>query len=62
MYKRYKLKYQELVELYPNLNIIQHHLYWKLSINSLILNWGRASNATIQPLIKLQSYKNNKSN
>jgi len=27
-----KLNYQELVEFYPHLNIIQHSLYWKLSI------------------------------
>ena len=51
------------MEFYPNLNIIQHYLYRKLSITHLIhpyvnysvFNWGRASNATIQPLIKLQN-------
>jgi len=35
MYKRRKLSYQELVEFCPNLNIIQHSLYWKLSITHL---------------------------
>ena len=32
MYKRWKLNYQELVEIYPKLNIIQHSLHWKLCI------------------------------
>ena len=31
MYKKWKLNYEELVEFYPNLNIIQHYLYLKLS-------------------------------
>ena len=30
--QKWKINYQELVEFYPNLNIIQHNLYWKLSV------------------------------
>jgi len=61
MYKRWKLSYYELVEFYPNWNITQPNLYWELSIlihlylDYSILNWGRASNATIQLRIKLQN-------
>ena len=47
--------------LSKNWNITQPNLHWELSIlihlylNYSILNWGRASNTTIQLLIKLQN-------
>jgi len=61
--QKLKFTYQELVEFYPNLKHYTTLPVLKVVYNSLIhlylnysiLNWGRASNATIQPLIKLQN-------